>query len=197
MGWIKLDKVIPLYKQMKSKDEVRVQFDFEYNNVNADAFFFIDCTPFILALGVRRTQYYFEFKIKDGFLIDPWIDGDTFERFKKAFQIGTNTQNKGQFSTIQFFNYVNDTFPQDFKQKCTKPARPQTIAQYHSDIEESDRIYFIGFRDNNKRNSRVRNLDKTLRLMGKEAHDRCKRENLSTCWGDNPNIDNFDNWRSM
>lgn len=182
---------------MKYRNERRVQFDFEYNKVKADAFFFIDCAPYILALGVKGTQYYFEFEIK-GFCIDAYIQPeDNFEKFKKAFQIGANPQSKGQFSTIQFFKYINDTFPQDFKERSAKPARPQTIARYHSNIEESDRIYFIGFRDNNKRNSHVRNLDKTLRLMGEEAYERCKRENLSTCWGDNPNIDNFDNWRSM
>jgi hypothetical protein len=33
--------------------------------------------------------------------------------------------------------------------------------------------------------------------MGEEAYKRCKKENISTQWTDDPSKNNYDNWRLL
>ncbi len=60
------------------------------------------------------------------------------------------------------------------------------VARYRRDVEESDKIYFMGWLDNDKQAHRVteQNLQKTRRLLGFDIYEACKRKNISSRWTD-------------
>jgi hypothetical protein len=73
------------------------------------------------------------------------------------------------------------------------------VAKYYDDIEESEKIYFIGFLDNNKLCHKVsdRNLRKTRLLIGEDAYYTCMKHNISTRWSALPKDDNFNNRKAL
>ncbi|MFA9381351.1 MAG: DUF6037 family protein, partial [Acetanaerobacterium sp.] len=108
-----------------------------------------------------------------------------------------NASMSGPFNPIYFLNHINSKFPQTIK--ATKRATPASLIPYHTDVEDADKRYFIGFKDNTKAGNHVtqKNLEKTQKLMGKQAYKMCFDRNLSTCWGSDPRQDNFESWKKM
>nr|WP_309248295.1 DUF6037 family protein [Bacillus nakamurai] len=56
------------------------------------------------------------------------------------------------------------------------------IAELNPTYEDSEKIYFKGWRDNNIRGKKVRNLQKTRECLGEEAYQICKAYNISSAW---------------
>ncbi|MCE7032883.1 DUF6037 family protein [Lysobacter sp. GX 14042] len=67
-------------------------------------------------------------------------------------------------------------------------ATPADVIRTYRNVEQADRIYFCGWRDNTVRGDRVSsaNLAKTRRCLGQAAHDLCRRRNLSSRRTDDP-----------
>lgn len=190
---MKLTNIVNLYIEMRKSNQFRQQFDFTYNEITADVMFLIDQTPFILLFGIKNTREYFEIEMKEGFRVPNYLDPMTFNLIKRIFKIKYDPQHI--YKPADFWNAFNSKIP---KHVCkTKPAVPSSIAYYRKDVEESNKIYFCGFKDNNKLGQRVRNLEKTRKLMGEKAYQRCKKENLSTRWTDKPSKDLFENWEKL
>ncbi|MCR8982523.1 DUF6037 family protein [Brevibacillus laterosporus] len=51
-------------------------------------------------------------------------------------------------------------------------------------MEESEKIYFMGLKDNEKRDENVRteNLNKTRLFLGYHANQICKKKNIRSQW---------------
>ena len=119
--------------------------------------------------------------VERGFQIDPFIKPkQTF--FDLINALGTTNNSNNKFDCVNFFNEFNERIP-----ATANPHNPVTAAEvvrYYSDIEDSDKIYFCGWLDNNLQGNKVspENLYKTKRLMGQKAHDLAQRRNLSTKW---------------
>ena len=69
----------------------------------------------------------------------------------------------------------------------------QSPSQIHrlrvdSTVEEADKTYFVGWRDNQRwgQNVTPANLRKTAKLIGVECARMCQERNISTCWSDHP-----------
>lgn len=60
-------------------------------------------------------------------------------------------------------------------------------AAYRKDVEESDKVYWCGWRQNppGKHQSEA-NYQKTLRWLGGEIAELCRSMNVSTCWSADP-----------
>lgn len=195
MKFVILDNLRNLYNEMVKADEKRQQFMIEYNNVRADVFFFIDSKPFKLVFGIIGTGKFFEINVQRGFSVELPLENTVYRAIIDGFKI--NSSNSGPYNPKFFFEYINSKFPQTIK--ATKRAHPASIARYYSNVEEADKLYFIGFKDNTKAGNHVtiQNLEKTLKLMGEEAYKFCSEHNLSTCWSADPNCDNFDKWKTL
>ena len=156
-----------LYDSMIVAKEYRQQFRIEYNNVNADCFFFVDEQPYVIAIGVGAVMrnYYFEFKLSNNFEVSSSMDSTMYYDFCTAFGLGRNMGSA--FKPEHFWQVFNRFVPQNVKQ--TMSVLPRNLIVYHSDVEEADSIYFKRFLDNNKNNNRVQssNLDKTRKLLAK------------------------------
>lgn len=85
-----------------------------------------------------------------------------------------NYDPENPFNTSYFFQEFNKKIPQ--KVKSNNVPKPHEIDQFRRDIEENERIYFLGWRDNKIRNQDVspENLMKTKLLLGMKAYERCK-----------------------
>ena len=182
---LKLDGLKSPYVDMKEKKIKRCRFPFTFNNVHFDVFFFIDEIPFKLMFGVKAKNFYFEVDVHKGFIIDPNI-GDKYLRLCEA--LGLKFNPNSPFKTVYFFSEFNKTIPKTIENN--NYPRTNEIAYYRRDIEESEKIFFMGWKDNEKRGEHVRpeNLRKTRLLLGYDAYLRCKEKNISSRWTDVKNL---------
>ncbi|WP_195571769.1 DUF6037 family protein [Paenibacillus sp. 1001270B_150601_E10] len=179
---MKLDGIIPLYNDMRQLSLKRYRFGFKYNNVTFDVFFFIDESPYKLMFGVKAENFYFEMDIKKGFVIDPTLPKDKYSELCRILGLQFDPTNK--FKPAYFFAEFNKNIPVKADKKNT--PKPHEIAVYRTDVEEADKIYFMGWLDNTINGNKVtlKNLEKTRLLLGDDAYIRCKAKNVSSRWTD-------------
>ena len=180
---MKLEGIVNLYQSMKSQNIDRYRFDFRFGKALFDVFLFIDESPFILLFGLKSENFSFEILVKQGFKIDPMLDRDIYKELCRVLGLKYDPDNP--FSIQNFFKEFDKSIPnQAF---TAQNAMPHEVANYRSFTEEADKIYFLGWRDNTKREEQVGilNLEKTRKLLGKKAFDRCKKKNVSSCWTHN------------
>jgi len=179
-----LSNLKQVYVNMRTNNIERYRFTFEYRNVKFDVFLLIDESPFILMFGVKAKNIYFEIEVKRGFNVNDTIPKETYKKLCEALGLKYDPMNK--FKPSDFFTEFNKRIPHKFNTR--NKAKPHEIGTYRKKYEESEKIYFIGWRDNNIRNESVRprNLEKTRTLIGEDAYNRCKDNNISSCWAGDP-----------
>lgn len=179
---MKLEGLVPLYKSMKSQGIDRYRFEYRCGKATFDVFFFIDGSPFLLLFGVKAENFSFEIEVKQGFVIDHKLDKETYKRLCEV--LGLEYDPERPFSPWNFFSEFNGKVPALASPE--QKAKPHDVAPYQSIVEEENKIYFMGWRDNYKRGTNVQesNLDKTRKLLGEQAYLRCKEKNISSCWTD-------------
>lgn len=182
---MKLDGLMQLYKSMRSQDIDRYRFEYAAGKANFDVFFFIDGSPYILLFGVKGANFSFEIAVKKGFVIDPSLDRETYKKLCEVLGLVFDPNNP--FKPANFFAEFNKHIPQEAS--IHNKVYPHQIAQYKRVVEEANKIYFFGWRDNTKRGENVRpeNLDKTREYLGENAYKRCMQKNISSCWTDQKN----------
>lgn len=170
-----------LYRSMKAKKLSRVRFQYVHGPVTFDVFFFIDETPFCLMFGAVNFNVAFELAVKAGFEVEPIILPDRYKALCKA--LGLRFDPNNPFSVRSFLELFNQSIPQVAPDI---PVRPEDVAEYRRDVEESDKIYFLNWRDNTPMGKRVTqdNLFKTKRILGHETYLACLKRNISSCWTD-------------
>ena len=167
---------------MKQQDIERYKFDFKYHNVNFDVLYFIDEIPNKLAFGIKQHNYYFEIPVRKGFEVTAFLD-----EYNKFCEImGFTYNHKSPYKPVYFFNEFNKNIPNVATKKNI--PKPSQIAVYRNNVEESDKIYFVKWRDNKKAGHQVsvENLKKTKLLLSNAAYLMCKEKNISSCWSPNP-----------
>lgn len=171
-----------LYKQMRREDEWRSKIEYRHGKVLFDVLFLIDETPFSLMFGAKGHNVSFEFKVGPGFSVAPTIPNDVYRELCKALGLVFDRENP--FRISKFLAHFSDAVPQLIRTK-TK-AKPQDVARYRCHVEDWNKIYFCGWRDNTKRSENVtsKNLQKTRELLGEAVYLSCKARNISTCWTD-------------
>jgi len=178
-----------LYKDMKSKKIDRYKFDFHYAEVEFDVIFFIDEKPFVLMFGVKKSNFYFEIEMKNGYTIIPYFENNVYDTLMKLFKFKSGGGDI--FKPIYFFEALNKHFPKSANTKSI--PKPSDIGRYRREVEEADKIYFWGWIDhekNRKENQNYKgnvsdtNLEKTRKLLGYKAYLRCKKKNISSRWTD-------------
>lgn len=178
--YITLTNLHPLYKDMRAKDTDRIKFSYEHGRIVFDVFFFIDETPFSLLFGAKQFNIAFELSVQPGFIVNSYLPDEVYKALVRA--LGLTYDPDHPFSTGSFLADFAKHIPTSIS-GLSKPE-PHDIALYRSDVEEHEKIYFCGWRDNNSRGEKVtpRNLYKTRRLLGEKAYQICLRKNLSSCW---------------
>jgi len=163
---ITLANLRPLYMDMKAKNTGRVRFPYQHGRVTFDVFFFIDESPFSLLFGAKQFNIAFELQVLPGFSVECYLPEEVYKALCKA--LGLTYDPNNHFSTRAFLSDFESHIPSSAF-GLPKPE-PHDIAIYRSDVEESEKIYFCGWRDNTPRGEKD------------HAHQVCSRKNLSSCW---------------
>jgi Family of unknown function (DUF6037) len=179
---MKLDGLVDLYRSMKVQGIDRYRFEYRHGRAIFDVFFFIDESPFILLFGAKGEAFSFEVEVEVGFNINPTLDSNTYKELCRV--LGLEYDPNNPFSPKVFFDQFNQNVPHTAS--IHAKAEPHEIAQYRNVVEEEDKIYFLGWRNNDLRGERVseNNLTKTKDLLGQKAYNRCNSKNISSCWTD-------------
>lgn len=181
---MKLDGLRPLYRSMQEQKIDRYRFGYVHGESSFDVFFFIDESPFILLFGVKGGSYGFEIEILPGFSINLPLCKEIYNNL--CMILGLKYDPSNRFSPKNFFEQFNRSIP-PFANK-TSEAKPQEIAKYYSRLEEANKAYFLGWKDNKIRGEHVtiENLLKTRKLLGVKVSEMSLSKNFSTCWTDDP-----------
>jgi putative PIN family toxin of toxin-antitoxin system len=172
-----------LYRSMREQGMLRVKFRYRLNRLSFECLFFADTEPYELVMGCLGHNFAIFVDVHRGFEIRPFIEPkQTYFALRDA--LFENADSGIKLEASVFFAEFNRHIPTH----ATPDQRPspRDIGKYYPDLEDSDKLFFCGWLDNNKQRNRVRpeNLAKTLRLMGQRAHDFALRRNQSTRWTD-------------
>ncbi|USK36476.1 DUF6037 family protein (plasmid) [Bacillus sp. F19] len=169
----------PLYSSMIELNLKRTKFSVIINNAVFEFIYFIDSLPHSLAIGVRNNNLYYEIEVKNGFRINPYLG----EKYAQIYKIlGLSPKGSSPFSPSKFYVEINKRIPTSTS--STNIPKTSDIAPFRRNVEEPDKIYFYGWRDNTTRKENVsaENLKKTRQWLGIEAYEMCKKHNISSCW---------------
>lgn len=185
-----------IYNDMKNEKASRCKIEFSYAKVDFDVIFKTDCTPFLLMFGVKRNNMYFEIEVKKGFVINPIFENDVYNLLIKLFEFSDEAWEP--FKPKHFFSAFNEQIPNKWSNK--NYYSPSQISRYYRNVEEANKIYFVGWIDHidlkqkNKNyigNVTPENLEKTKLLLSQQAYNRCRAENISSKWSDVPSRENL------
>lgn len=182
---MKLTGLVPLYKSMRSQGIERTKFRYQHNHLVFDCLFFIDTKPFELAMGCVGHNFAVYLEVRDGFEIVPFIEPkEAYFALRDALFEG-----KGSGRSLdphEFFEEFNRKIPAHAKPEDT--PTPADLVRVYPDIEESKKIHFCGWFDNNSVGKQVqpKNLNKTRRFFGQRVYEFAVKRNMSTKWTDDP-----------
>lgn len=181
---MRLTGIETLYRSMMDASIDRYRFNYKHGRATFDVFFFIDESPFVLLFGTRGENFYFEVAVAKGFQISTTLNPHDFKELCRVLRLEYNPDNR--FSTHGFFEDFNAQIPGHIAP--AGEVRPHELAKYRSIAEEADKVYFLGWRNNQISGDHVSqtNLDKTRLLLGLKAFNRCSQKNISSRWTDNP-----------
>lgn len=175
-----LYEIKPLYKDMSSHNAKQDKFKFKLKQVKFDVIFLIDRKPFELLFGVIDYNFSFSLKLYPGFLLETLSD----DIFFKLCDILNLKPGKEIFTSFKFLQYFSQNIPTTYS---GIKVQPEELAKYKvNDIDEATKIYFKGWRTHTTdgKNAKKENLEKTKNLLGSEAYEFCKKNNISSCWSD-------------
>lgn len=169
---------------MLAQNMKRTKFRITINKAVFSIIYFIDSKPHKLAIGIHAKNVFFEIPVKKGFIIRAYL-GEHYQDVYEALGLSPNSENP--FGSRGFFEEINNRIPE-----TTNPGnkpKPRDVIFFRRDVEEADKIYFCGWKDNDIRGEKLsdKNLHKTRQLLDEEAYIMCKTYNISSRWTDEPN----------
>ena len=176
-----------LHQVMRDSEATKYIGKFKYK-IECTYLFDIDMKPYELIFLRQKNKETLTLKllVKNGYNLDNHKSKDFFYQIIKFFEIEKDGDKNFNSDTI--FNNLSEEL---FKLELSNLFQPQCYetAKFHSDVEESEKIYFKGLLNNNLRKNSVtdRNFEKTSKLIGKEIAIDLKNSNISTCWTHIPN----------
>lgn len=169
-----------LHQRMREEGVDRTTFSYRNNRARLDVVFLFDETPYVLLIGVRgEIPYSFELPVLPGYRV-PLLFNEHLKPLMDALGVRPNPDSP--FKTSLFLEDLNRHIP-DTVNARDLPTDILARRGTASDVEEADKIYFVGWvAHSDGRHVSPRNLDKTRRILGTATADRCRRSNVSTRW---------------
>jgi len=170
-----------LITKMTAVEMDRCHFRFQLHRGEFDVFVFIDVDPYVLAFGAIGRNFYFEVPVDSRTLTTPGVF-QTNTYYTLCEILGLRRSSGDKFTPSAFLTHVNEAM----KTARFRAATPKDLAPYRRDVEESEKIWFCGWRDNSTSGQHVtdRNLEKTRQWLGEKAYLRCRERNISSRWTD-------------
>lgn len=180
---MRMDGLARLHASMQAIDLDRVKFRIQHNHLVFSGLFLADVVPYELALACLGHDLVLIFDVSRDYEIGAYL-GDQYGPLAAALRNGAGRGNPLQPSV--FLREIDAALPSSVV-SGDRPTRADVV-QVYRDVEEANKVYLCGWRDNDVRGECVSaaNLAKTRRLLGQATYDWCKRRNISTCWADDP-----------
>lgn len=182
MGYsTKLMGLLPLYKSMLKSNRSHEHFRVNYANEIFDCILYIDTTPFELLMGMVGSNWGTVVQIEKGFN-GSMADCD----FYKLCNLLHLTPQGGSFTSSLFLKHIANSSPKAVSALLIPPhVLTRLDPRRLTDIEEPDKIFFTHWLP--QTTNLARNINKTEKLIGREAAEFCKKHNISSCWSSDPN----------
>lgn len=157
----------------------RMRFRVQHNGLIFEGVFLTDTQPYQFGLACLAHNIVIMIAVSRQYEILAHF-GDHYGAFAAAFNTGAGSAQS--LKAGDFFREIDAKLPHTVTARDR--ARPTDLATWRSDVEEADKKFLCGWRDNNAYGTQVSatNLAKTLEWLGQAAHDWCIQYNISTRW---------------
>lgn len=133
----------------------------------------------VLLFGLVGGQFAFELEVRADYTISTYL-GDQIVAFMAA--LGLQGRGTERFSTTAIFGEFANVIPTDVARTALVTHRDIPHAR---EVEEADKTFFIGWRHHGTQSHvSAANLEKTRLYLGERAYQRCRHDNISSCWSD-------------
>jgi hypothetical protein len=178
---MKLERLAHLHNNMKAQGMTKTKFEFRFRSLVFSVIYIAEQFPHELLFGCRAHNLFFVVEVSRDFTIGTYL-GDAYGALLEALGIKPNPSNR--FSPNIFFEEFKAAIP-----LSTSPANSPTvtdIALNRRDVEDSAKIYFLGWLPHDGVRSRpsASNLAKTKLICGHATYDTCLRNHISSRWTD-------------
>ncbi|WP_303752900.1 DUF6037 family protein [Bacillus velezensis] len=176
---MKLDGLEILHQNMKENNLERVKFDFRKNGKLFKVIFLADIEPYKLLIGIRSELFCISVSVSTDYDIKTSIERDQYKALVEI--LGLQYDPNNPFKPKYFFDELNIQIPE--RVNVNSRVAIHEIAELNRpSYEDGEKIYFKGWKDNNIKGEKVRNLQKTKECLGEEAYQMCKEHNISSVW---------------
>jgi hypothetical protein len=177
---LRLARLASFRRQMLAQSATRAMFRYRTRKAELEVAYIIDVDPNVLLIGVTGvTPFAFEVEVDRRGQVIPFLAPGDLGALLDA--LGVERGPERRFSVRGFFEYLDSRVPEHAGP--VDAPQPDFVARFWDDVEEADKVYFVGWR-NNPVGAHVtaENLAKTERLIGRGAREACARLNISSCW---------------
>lgn len=185
-------KLRVLHRAMLAKGLTRVIFTGSNHGSTVETLFCADDDPMVLCVAVTHPAgtptcaFEWEVQMPD-YRVNTHL-GDKYSALLDALGLTKGQRGREPFKPSEFLFNVLAQAP-----RALTAANQPSPSQIHrlrvdSTVEEADKTYFVGWRDNQRwgQNVTPANLRKTAKLIGVECARMCQARNISTCWSAQP-----------
>jgi hypothetical protein len=179
-----LEELKKLYISMRENDIDIQKFLISHNGIDFAVTYSLRVEPHTLSLtSLNENRVFVKFEVKKGFYISPCLENEVYKKLANLFR--NNIDSFVPFVIKNFLQEIKSSFP---SQATTNniPNNPQDVLQGRRDIEEEDKIYFVGWTHHNGRGYSDENLYKTTLAFGQGAREYQIENNASSRWSDIP-----------
>lgn len=183
---LKVPQIKPLLRDMVANNAKQAQFRFEYNHVGFDVIVLIDREPYELLFGAVNHNLAFTLHMHKGYILDS-LPNDVYYALLKILNLKGGSEH---FNSMIFLRFFAEHIPRTFSGRKVQPHEVAVLKNRDmtrsETVDESDKIYFKGWKNHFTDGRQVRNLEKTRELLGYDAYIFCRDHNISSCWSANP-----------
>lgn len=176
----KLFELSYLIHSMHSNNKSMEQFNVVYANVRFDIILCIDKIPYEILIGAINHNWSCILYMKKGYIVE--MSDDDYYNLCNILNLNWN---EDHFSSIIFLKYIAERSPSCISNNYPIPS---TVARIRNnrDVDEADKIYFVGWNNHIQDHRKARNFDKTEEFLGLNIANYCRMHNISSMWSDNP-----------
>jgi hypothetical protein len=169
---------------MRAAGLTRYKWRFDHGAALFEVIFIVEDNPWEILLGAIDKDFAIVLPVRPPFQIQTDLSREEYRALCKALELTYDPNHP--FRPASFFAHLNDNAPQVVEPMLGR-VRPQDVLYYRRDVEECDKIYFCGWRDNTARGETVSpgNLEKTRQAFGPTISKFCEQRNISSRWTDN------------
>lgn len=173
-----------LHTSMQNVGIHRMRFTVPHPPLTFEGIFLADKLPYQLGLACIAHNFTLLFDVDKQYNITAYIhDQATLDQLKAAlFQGKRGTP----LRVNQFLAAIDASLPTAARK--SDRAQPKDVMRFRRNVEEANKVYLCGWRDNNVYGTNVTagNLDKTRAWLDEATYFWCKQHNISTRWTDDP-----------